>query len=259
VAIVLTLRKLFKYASVIISLSSALILAAQKPSPGKKSSHPQSASTTTTTTVQQVVPPPAPLAPPTLEQQPAIAPQVSFNGGVLTIVARNSSLGSILQDVQSKTGATVDMPGSPAERVAGQFGPGPARDVLAALLNGSHFNYVLMGSPQNPNSLEKVVLIAKSSGSEPSAETQNAGMQPTSPRPGAFIPPDQDNEDMSLQESPEEMPQPEQQSPEEQAGQNNGQANGQAAVKTPQQLLQELQRQQQQVPQGPPPGAAVPH
>ncbi len=110
----------------------------------------------------QPLPPPAP----TPEQLPATAPQVSFKDGQLTIIARNSSLGAILHDVQMQTGAGIDIPGNPSDRVVGQFGPGPAREVLASLLNGSHFNYVLLGSPQNPNVLQRIVLLAKSSTSE---------------------------------------------------------------------------------------------
>ncbi|MGH8337817.1 MAG: hypothetical protein ACRETL_13585, partial [Gammaproteobacteria bacterium] len=87
--------------------------------------------------------PAAPLRP---EQMPATPPQVAFQRGLLTITAENSTLGDILRAVRNLTGATVDVPANATERVAGSFGPGPARDVLSSLLNGSHFNYVLLGS-----------------------------------------------------------------------------------------------------------------
>ena len=57
-----------------------------------------------------------------------------------------------------------------ARRVAGRIGPGPARDVLAALLNGSQFDYIIVASLPNPAGLEHVVLIAKADwleGSDP--------------------------------------------------------------------------------------------
>ena len=90
-------------------------------------------------------------------------------------MSRNASLGAILREVESKTGATMDMPANPTERVVGQFGPGPAREVLASLLNGSRFNYVLLGSPQDPTSLDRVVLLKKSSGpDQPGGTSQGA-------------------------------------------------------------------------------------
>src|SRR6202790_2746673 len=103
---------------------------------------------------------PAPtLPPPTLAQQPATPPEVSFQGGQLTISAQNSTLGDILKAVRAQTGATIDLPGTASERVIGHFGPGPARDVMTALLNGSHFNYVLLGSPTDPGALDRVILL----------------------------------------------------------------------------------------------------
>jgi hypothetical protein len=77
---------------------------------------------------------------------PTSAPQVSFHNDQLTIVAHNSTLGDVLRAVRNQTGAAVEIPANATERVVGRFGPGPARDVLAVLLNGSHFNYVMLGS-----------------------------------------------------------------------------------------------------------------
>jgi len=228
--------------------------ATQKPSPGKKSKPPQPVA------VSQPAPQPPvqqrPASPPSLEQMPATAPQVSFKGGELTIVARNSSLGAILREVQTQTGASVDMPGTPAERVVGQFGPGPAREVLTALLNGSHFNYVLLGSPQNPNSLDKVVLIAKSSAEQETGGSQTSAAAPAMlPRQGAFVVPNDDAADMNSQDNNDEMVEPEQNA-DNQTDQNN--PNAQPAIKTPQQLLQELQRQQQVQQQGRPQDTPAP-
>lgn len=185
-------------------------------------------------------PQPLPAPPPSLEQQPAAAPRVAFQDGQLTIVAQNSSLGAILEDVQAKTGATIDMPSNPTERVVGQFGPGPAREVLASLLNGSHFNYVLLGSPQNPDVLAKVVLLSKSSAPEqPSAASESVAAVP---RQGTIVIPSQDADD----DNSEEMTEPEQAADDQTNAQQNGMPN---TVKTPQELLQELQRQQQQAQQ----------
>jgi hypothetical protein len=196
-------------------------------------------------------PPPPPPPPPTLEQMPASAPQVFFRNGQLTIVARNSTLGDILRAVHTQTGASVDVPGNATERVVSNLGPGPARDVLASLLNGSHFNYVMLGSPNDPRMVQRIILTSKSGGTPetaPSNPSEAANQQAFPQQP---IPPPE-AEEMPVEEVQDES------TPEvdqaEQPGQPEEQQvpNGQQQVKTPEQLLQELQRQQQQQQQ---PGA----
>jgi hypothetical protein len=95
------------------------------------------------------------------DQRPAIAPVVTYANGKLTIVAKNSTLSDILAAVGEKTGAAIDLPEDATERVVSELGPGPAREVVAALLNGSHFNYVMVGTETNPNSVARVILTAK--------------------------------------------------------------------------------------------------
>jgi hypothetical protein len=95
------------------------------------------------------------------DQRPAIAPVVTYANGKLTIVAKNSTLSDILAAVGEKTGAAIDVPEDATERVVSELGPGPAREVVAALLNGSHFNYVMVGTETNPNSVARVILTAK--------------------------------------------------------------------------------------------------
>jgi hypothetical protein len=95
------------------------------------------------------------------DQRPAIVPVVTYANGKLTIVAKNSTLSDILAAVGEKTGAAIDIPEDATERVVSELGPGPAREVVAALLNGSHFNYVMVGTETNPNSVARVILTAK--------------------------------------------------------------------------------------------------
>lgn len=219
---------------------------AAKPSPQQ----PQPAATTPAQPTPEVTP----------EHGPALPPQVSLQGGQLTIVARNSTMSDVLNAVKQKTGANVDMPAGSGERVVGQFGPGAPRDVMAQLLNGSHYDYVLLGSAADPHALNKIVLMAKSNGPEPA------------PNPQANQPQQGDNENLqavpdvesenpvetggeatpNMQEQPQEEPQA------DQGDQSQDQQNGNGpVVKTPEQLLRELQQQQQQQQQNQngPPGA----
>jgi hypothetical protein len=193
--------------------------------------------------------PTAPPAPLTLQQEPSTAPQVTFQNGQLTIVSPNSVLGEILRAVRSRTGASVDVPPNATERVVGKFGPGPARDVLASLLNGSHFNYILLGSASNPVTLERVVLIAKTGEAETTTPVaQASATQPatagTAPPPGeppSSEPMMSDDEDPSLQDTSQQVDDGQVQ--QEDNGQQ--QPTGAPGIRTPEQMLQEMQRQQQ--------------
>jgi len=104
------------------------------------------------------------IVPLTPEQMPANPPVVTYVNGKLAIVAKNSTLSDILQVVGDKTGAVIDVPDGADERVVSQLGPGPAREVIASLLNGSHFNYVMIGNETDANSVAHVILTAKSDG-----------------------------------------------------------------------------------------------
>jgi hypothetical protein len=42
--------------------------------------------------------------------------------------------------------------------VVADIGPGPVQEVLASLLNGSNFNFLILNSPDDPRKLDKVVL-----------------------------------------------------------------------------------------------------
>lgn len=194
--------------------------------------------------------PPAPVTP---EHGPSSPPEVNFQGGQLTIVARNSTLGDVMNAVKQKTGAAVDMPPASGERVVGQFGPGSPRDVMAQLLNGSHYDYVLLGSPADPGALKKIVLMAKASGPEPQQQAQQQQFnQPLQAVPEVENenPDENAGEPITQQQEEEAQPQPEQPDQQQNA----------PVVKTPEQLLRELQQQQQeqQQNQNGPPGAGQP-
>ena len=46
-------------------------------------------------------------------------------------------------------------PGGGSERVVATLGPGKPQTVLATLLNGSKFNYVILGVPDNPGAVRR--------------------------------------------------------------------------------------------------------
>lgn len=196
-----------------------------------------------------VLPPytPAPLQPVPLDQVPAVAPHVHYEGGELTIEAHNSTLSDVLRAVRQQTGAELDIPPNANERVVADLGPGPARNILAELLNGTHFNYVMVGSTQDPTAIQSIVLTPRSGGPDTSttAAANRAGVPqrsfPTPPvnnaadtsstidNDGADDADTSDDQSTAADQGDQQNPNPAQQTP-----------------KTPEQLLQELQRQQQQ-------------
>jgi len=86
---------------------------------------------------------------------------VTFENGMLRIHAEKATLAQVLFEVQRQTQAEIAIPaGAEQEKVAVDLGPAPARDVLAALLNGSPYNFIFVG---NELSLERVILTRRDS------------------------------------------------------------------------------------------------
>ncbi len=224
--------------------------------------------------IKKPAPPPPPLpSGPTgplqsipLDTMAPVPPQVSFENGQLTIIAPNSTLGDILRAVHKQTNAEIEVPNA-NDRVVTHLGPGPARDVLSELLNGSRFNYVLLGSPEDSARLTRVILVPKTgdaalaNGAAGQPGTMQAGNMAQQPpqipvqQPEAF-PDDQSGatDDASADDASADQPaDADQQPPPDQQG-----------VKTPQQMLQEMQQRQMQLQQqlqsgqAPVPGAHPP-
>jgi hypothetical protein len=107
--------------------------------------------------------PPAPLWP---AREKALHASVTWDSKGLRIEADNSSLEQILKDVATATGAKVEGLNAD-ERIFGDYGPGPARDVLTQLLHGSGYNIVMIGD-QGEGTPRKVVLSSSQAGSTPS-------------------------------------------------------------------------------------------
>jgi hypothetical protein len=121
---------------------------------------------------------------------------------------------------------------------------------LAALLNGTHFNYVMLGSPAHPDSVDRLILTSKSGG-VPDTEPPVPAAQNTN----QVQVDEQGVQGVDISEQPVDDPA------------DNNSASGEAPqqqpnaqqVKTPEQLLRELQLQQQQQQQQQSPPGEPPH
>ncbi len=167
-------------------LLAAPLLLAQTPAQPAHPSAPHRKSHKAPTPLVLPPLPGGPLSQLPMDQIPATPAKVSYQGGLLTISAQNSTLGEILRDVRKVTGASIEIPsGSGAgERVVTHLGPAAPLDVLAGLLNGSSFNYVLLGSSSDPTAILSVILTPKPSAA---GETQTAANLPQN-NPGVMPP-----------------------------------------------------------------------
>jgi len=178
----------------------------------------------------QPAPPPAPVLPPPpnwpANDLPAAA-SVVFDSHGLLIVASNSSLAQILKDVSTDTGAKVEGIGAD-ERIFGTYGPGPARDVLSELLDGSGYNVLLVGD-RGAGTPRRIVLSPQAGGAMQSTAKN------TAPTTG--------NDDTDAdQQAPEPETEPEQPPPNSTAPP--------VPLRTPQQMIEERNRQLQQTQNG---------
>lgn len=125
--------------------------------------------------------------------------QVLFQGGLLSISSNQASLSEILFAVHERTGAEIAIPaGAEQEKVVTELGPAPAPEVLAHLLNGSQFNYLILSSSTDPTALDRVILSARADGPTPTPLPQaqsltddddEAVIQPRVARPIRLVPP----------------------------------------------------------------------
>jgi hypothetical protein len=147
--------------------------AAHKKTVGKKAKAATKAAEPAPEVVKPVVPVEAP-KPDWPVNDPAKAATVSWNASGLRIEAQNSSLKQILEDVETATGTSIDGLGRD-ERVFGTFGPGPARDVLTHLLEGTGYNIVMVGDQGggNPRQIELTLHNGKDGGSANAGGAKN--------------------------------------------------------------------------------------
>ena len=167
----------FTSAAVLLLLATSWMQAQSVPASNSAQKNKPTVSPVSPATPQEVARPPVvpPLPPPSVEQKPPEPPTVAWDGKQLTIDAENSTLAAVLGAVRERTGASIEIPGvASAERVFVHLGPGPARDIISALLYGTSFDYILQAADDDPDILRSVVLTARGQ-SDSSSEVVVAG------------------------------------------------------------------------------------
>lgn len=154
-----------------------------------------------------------------VQLEPAPKPlEVTFQDGLLAIKANKATLSEVLFAVQQRTGAEVAIAaGAEQEKIVVDLGPGPAPEVVAQLLHGSKFNFLILSAANDPRQLDRVILSPRSEGGgmplppmqntpapEDDAAQQAAQAQPgngppppgqIAPQPETKVPPDDNTPD----------------------------------------------------------------
>jgi hypothetical protein len=144
--------------------------------------------------------------------KPAPVLEVEYRNGRLSILAHDVSLAQVLNEVQRKTGADIPIPSVAAqEQVVATIGLLPVRDALSALLNGSRFNFIIVGADDDPSKLKSVILSFRGGSiSQPAmavAPPEPAVVEPQ-PEPEAPQPDMQPQDGGSQQEAPQPQDNP---------------------------------------------------
>jgi hypothetical protein len=183
-----------------------------------------------------VAPPPAPPAPIWPADQPPNPAKVSWDSRGLEIEASNSSLDQILHQVAADTGVKLEGLTQDQriqdrlildQRIFGTYGPGPARDVLAKLLDGSGCNVLMIGGRDADAPLEVVLTVSSPAGPQSAANNQGRS--------------NPEEDDAAEPPEPEPPPPPPMITPF-----GNGDSG---SPETPQQIMQDILDRQQKIDQ----------
>jgi hypothetical protein len=157
----------------------------------------------------------APASPP----PPPKKVEVSLSDGKLSVRAAKASLAEILNELRVQTGADIIVPpGADQEQVAVALGPGSPREVISKMLDGSRYNFIIVGTDSDANQVERVVLSPKTDGGVraqnqsaidpvPVAQMQDP-QRSNGVAPSAAPPPVEDAEPQGDSAAPDTTPQP---------------------------------------------------
>jgi len=225
-------------------MAFAASLPAQSPRPPQASTQTPSNLPATPTTTPE--PPPIPLTP---SQRPPQRAQVTYAGGALSVAADNASLNQILRQIATETGMKITG-GVTDERVFGQYGPDSPDQILAALLDGTGSNMILVH--HDGDAASELILTPRQGGPTPPnphaaayndrSDPDDLPSQSMQPRPS-----------VPIQGNPVIPPVIPGTAPGASPTNSSQPDNNPNGVKTPQQIYEQLQRMRQQQQQQNPP------
>jgi hypothetical protein len=120
--------------------------------------------------------------------------QITYSNGMLAVHSDKATLSEVLYGIQQRTGADISIAaGAEQERVVADIEPAPAPEVIARLLNGSHFNFLILSAADDPTKLDRVILTTRMEGGfappppEP-VQSDNASVENEPPIPVQDVP-----------------------------------------------------------------------
>ena len=242
-----------------MALSAPYILVAQTPvaqTPSPASSKPStglSAGLPANPPTQAQPDTSTPAAPQTPAQRPPHRAEVTYTQGQVSVIANNSSLNQILREIGRETGMKITG-GVADERVYGKYGPSPASDVLAALLEGTGSNMLLLHTDETTPG--ELVLTPRQGGptppnpNAPGFDDDNGPAEDAAPPPSNLQPTEQAPPPPVRNQPPPGANGAPPASTDQSTPAPTTDSNDPNGVKTPQQIYEQLQklRQQQQTP-----------
>ena len=100
----------------------------------------------------------------------------------LALVSNKASLAEVLNELHAQLNADIPIPaGAEQELVAVVLGPGTQREVISKLLEGSRYNFIIVGTDQDANKVERVILSPKTPGGVVAARRIDGGQCSRSP------------------------------------------------------------------------------
>jgi hypothetical protein len=183
-------------------------------------------------------------------QSAAPSPIALITRGGLTIRANGQDFASVLDAIRTVTGITVEMPNeSESEPVFMNLGPVSTKDALMALLEGTKYNYVIVGSQGDSQVVKRLIVSSRSSPAAPPL-VASTGQGPATPQLEAYGGQGfhEDAEAQNAEPPPPAQPlAPPAVVPSSVPTGINIQQLAAQSNKTPGQILDELQKRQQQV------------
>jgi hypothetical protein len=116
-----------------------------------------------------------PAAPP----PPVKKVEVTLQDDKLRLVSNKASLAEVLNELRTQLKADIGVPvGAEQEVVAVMLGPGTQREVISKLLEGSRYNFIIVGTDADANKVERVILSPKTPGGVVSSQSSEEEVVP---------------------------------------------------------------------------------
>jgi hypothetical protein len=112
------------------------------------------------------------LPPLSFEPKPPPPPVVTYRDGLLSVTAEDAPLQNILDSIHASTGASIEAP-SLDLRVTVQLEPQSPAQAIAALLQGTHLDYAILGGTSDRDRILRIIVTPKlAAGALPAAAPQ---------------------------------------------------------------------------------------